>query len=349
MSLATPPRSSPQHRLRRLRGGLLVLITVLPALVLGSLVQRSEMRTLDQLRVQARQAGDDHRGRLAQSQALEDLRAHRQALSDALGFRQAGESSPAQTQAWSEALLRDIHRAAQRPGLRFELFRPGAPVTRPHHVELPFTLRVIGNYRDLHAFVANVAALAQVVTVDRLTLLARGGETGDAGSEATGLLALDVVARACRSLPAQAQATVATAPAPAPAPASVPALAEPAMPAPVVPAPAGWLAGGDPFDPRRLSGAPSAQPPMPARVDQPLEARPLSSLRMVGSLRRGEDVVALVQADLRIYQVPVGAVLGQHRARVLRISEDGITLRESVPVPGGPPLGRTLTMPLERP
>lgn len=89
------------------------------------------------------------------------------------------------------------------------------------------------------------------------------------------------------------------------------------------------------------------QRPTPARADQPLEARPLSSLRMVGSLRRGDEVVALVQADLQVYQVPVGTVLGTNRARVLRISEDGITLREAQRGPQGEPLVRTLTLPMQ--
>ncbi|WP_197026566.1 pilus assembly protein PilP [Hylemonella gracilis] len=103
--------------------------------------------------------------------------------------------------------------------------------------------------------------------------------------------------------------------------------------------------GADPFDPRRLAG------PSPRRTetgpDQPLEARPLSALRMVGSLRRGEEVVALVQADLQIYQVPVGALLGTGRAQVLRISEDGITLRLASPGSQGEAGARTLTLPLQ--
>jgi type IV pilus assembly protein PilP len=111
--------------------------------------------------------------------------------------------------------------------------------------------------------------------------------------------------------------------------------------------PAGPIVGGDPFDPRRLAGP--SQERMAASPDQPLAARPLSSLRMVGSLRRGDEVVALVQADQQVYQVPVGAVLGMDRARVLRISEDGITLRVALRGPQGEPLARTLILPLHGP
>lgn len=124
------------------------------------------------------------------------------------------------------------------------------------------------------------------------------------------------------------------------------ALAPEPVPAPA-PTPAGRIAGGDPFDARRLSGPPQQR--MAASPDQPLAARPLSSLRMVGSLRRGDEVVALLQADQQVYQVPVGAVLGTDRARVLRISEDGITLRVALPGAQGEPLARTFTLPLHGP
>jgi type IV pilus assembly protein PilP len=140
----------------------------------------------------------------------------------------------------------------------------------------------------------------------------------------------------------QFDAAAAVSPAPMAAPVQTPAV-EPAAPR----MPAGRIGGGDPFDPRRLAGPPQER--MAASPDQPLAARPLSSLRMVGSLRRGDEVVALVQADQQVYQVPVGAVLGMDRARVLRISEDGITLRVALRGPQGEPLARTLTLPLHGP
>lgn len=205
--------SSPDDWSARARGGLLLLIAVLAALVLGHLSLQSDLRTLQQLRAQAQQAREDYRSRLAQGQALAALRARRVALRDALWPQASGEQMSSPAQAWTEALLRDIHRAGQGR-LRFELFRPGTSVTRPHHEELLFTLRVVGTYQNIAAFVADLATLAQVVTLDRLMLLPRasGGEIGDAGSEAVGLLALDLVARACRPLAAH-ERTAAGAPA----------------------------------------------------------------------------------------------------------------------------------------
>jgi type IV pilus assembly protein PilP len=109
---------------------------------------------------------------------------------------------------------------------------------------------------------------------------------------------------------------------------------------------AGAGAVSDPFDPRRLSGSLQPRTARATGSDQPLTARPLSALRMVGSLRRGDEVVALVQADQQVYQVPVGAVLGLSRARVLHISDEGITLHEALRGPQGEPRVRTLTLPL---
>lgn len=199
--------SAPEDWSRWARGGLLVLIAVLPALALGRLSLQSEMRLLHQLQAQAQQAREDYRSRLARSQAMDALRERRVVLLGALWSQQPGDGIPAQAQAWTETLLQDIHRVGQRQGLRFELFRPGTPVTRPHHMELPFTLRAVGTYQGIAAFVADLARLTHVVTVDRLTLAPRtgGGEVGDAGSEAGGLLALDVMARACRTLEAHEQ------------------------------------------------------------------------------------------------------------------------------------------------
>lgn len=68
---------------------------------------------------------------------------------------------------------------------------------------------------------------------------------------------------------------------------------------------------------------------------------------MVGSLRRGDEVVALVQADVQIYQVPVGALLGKNQAQVLRITEEGITLQEPPRGLPGQSRARTVTLPLQ--
>lgn len=72
-----------------------------------------------------------------------------------------------------------------------------------------------------------------------------------------------------------------------------------------------------------------------ARRRQPLEAFPLDSMTMVGSLDRGGQLVALVKVDRLLYQVRQGQYLGQNYGRVNRISETEIAVREIVQDPSG--------------
>ncbi len=66
------------------------------------------------------------------------------------------------------------------------------------------------------------------------------------------------------------------------------------------------------------------------RRKQPLEAYPLDTMAMVGSLNRGGQLVALVRVDGLLYQVKSGQYLGQNFGRIMKISETEITLREIV-------------------
>lgn len=192
--------TTPAEWPRAARWSLLALIAALPLVLPACLGLNDDARAWHQLQAQARQAREDYRGGLARQQAMDLARERRDALGRALWSRRPGEGAPMPEQGWTESLLRDIHRTGEGRAVRFELFRPGPPATRPHHVELPFTLRVVGSYRDLTAFAAVLAALSPAVVVDRLTLAARSsaGPTGDTGSEAGGLLTMDVAARALR-------------------------------------------------------------------------------------------------------------------------------------------------------
>lgn len=64
------------------------------------------------------------------------------------------------------------------------------------------------------------------------------------------------------------------------------------------------------------------------RRKQPLEAYPLDTMSMVGSLTRNGQLVALLKVDNLLYQVRAGSYLGQNYGRVTKISETEITLRE---------------------
>lgn len=71
------------------------------------------------------------------------------------------------------------------------------------------------------------------------------------------------------------------------------------------------------------------------RRKQPLEAYSLDTMRMVGSLNRDGQRVALVKVDSLLYQVRAGSYLGQNYGRVDQITETDITLREIVQDPSG--------------
>jgi type IV pilus assembly protein PilP len=71
------------------------------------------------------------------------------------------------------------------------------------------------------------------------------------------------------------------------------------------------------------------------RRKQPLEAFPLDTMRMVGSLNRNGQLVALVKVGSLLYQVRSGSYLGQNYGRVNTITETNIILREIVQDPSG--------------
>lgn len=71
------------------------------------------------------------------------------------------------------------------------------------------------------------------------------------------------------------------------------------------------------------------------RRKQPLESYPLDTMRMVGSLNRGAQLVALVRVDSLLYQVRLGSYLGQNYGRIDKITETEITLREIAQDPSG--------------
>ena len=84
-----------------------------------------------------------------------------------------------------------------------------------------------------------------------------------------------------------------------------------------------------------------------ARRKEPLEASPLDSVSMVGSLVKLGQPVALVRVDNLLYQVRVGNYLGQNYGRITKVSETGVSLREIVQDAAGEWIERTATLQLQ--
>ncbi len=67
-----------------------------------------------------------------------------------------------------DSLLSDINQAGLGRGLQFELFKPGAEVVREFYAEMPIDVRVSGVYHDLGEFVADVARMPRIVTLNNV-------------------------------------------------------------------------------------------------------------------------------------------------------------------------------------
>jgi len=92
------------------------------------------------------------------------------------------------------ALLSDINQAGLGRSLQFEVFRPGAIVTKEYYAELPITLKVTGRYHDIGAFASDVAFLSRIVTLNNLSIAPAGKEVD--------ILTMDATARTFRYLDA---------------------------------------------------------------------------------------------------------------------------------------------------
>lgn len=84
-----------------------------------------------------------------------------------------------------------------------------------------------------------------------------------------------------------------------------------------------------------------------ARRKEPLEASPLDSVAMVGSLIKVGQPVALVRVDNLLYQVRVGNYLGQNYGRITKVTETGLSLREIVQDAAGEWIERTANLQLQ--
>ena len=72
--------------------------------------------------------------------------------------------------------------------------------------------------------------------------------------------------------------------------------------------------------------------PDDTRPREPLEAEPLDSLRMVGTLERQSQSWALVRmSDSTIHRVKPGNYMGQNHGKIVQISESEVELTEIVP------------------
>lgn len=83
------------------------------------------------------------------------------------------------------------------------------------------------------------------------------------------------------------------------------------------------------------------------RRKEPLEAYPLDSMSMVGSVNRKGAPYALLRVDNLLYQVKTGDYLGQNYGKIMKITETEIELREIVQDAAGEWTERPTTLQLQ--
>lgn len=107
----------------------------------------------------------------------------------------------------------------------------------------------------------------------------------------------------------------------------------------------------DPFKPRKIEptkGASKLAPDL-TRRKEPLEAYPLESLAMVGTLEKNKTVFALVRTpDRDVYQIRTGNYVGQNFGVVTGIDETAIKLKELVQDGAGDWTERSSTLQLQQ-
>lgn len=111
----------------------------------------------------------------------------------------------------------------------------------------------------------------------------------------------------------------------------------------------------DPFSNQKLTVALKMEARQPnsmlgaelSRRKEPLEAYPLDSMTMVGSVAKQARPFALLRVDNLLYQVKPGDYLGQNYGRITKITETQIELREIVQDAAGEWIERASTLQLQ--
>jgi type IV pilus assembly protein PilP len=111
----------------------------------------------------------------------------------------------------------------------------------------------------------------------------------------------------------------------------------------------------EPFSPQKLTVALKQEARQPNsllsaemnRRKEPLEAYPLDSMSMVGSVNKLGQPFALLRVDALLYQIKVGDYLGQNYGRVTKIAETEVALREIVQDAAGEWIERPASLQLQ--
>ncbi|CUA90018.1 MULTISPECIES: type 4a pilus biogenesis protein PilO [Comamonas] len=169
---------------------LYVAVAVAVAALLWFVVLKDYEAELDAERATEVTLREDYSRKMVKAVSLEGLKKQREQVQQYV--TQLEKQLPSKAE--MAALLSDINQAGLGRSLQFEVFRPGAMVTKEYYAELPITLKVTGRYHDIGAFASDIAFLSRIVTLNNLSI-APGGKDTD-------VLSMDATARTFRYLDA---------------------------------------------------------------------------------------------------------------------------------------------------
>lgn len=168
----------------RLISGLAVLVLVL---LLGWFFYwDTQIQEIDQKQQEEVGLKDEYRKKYQQAVNLDLLKEQRKLVQQYVATMEKQLPSKAEM----DALLSDINQAGVGRGLQFESFKPGTVVVKDYYAELPIDIKLQGSYHDLGEFVADIAKLPRIVTLNNLAI----------SNNKDGGLMLDVVAKTFRYL-----------------------------------------------------------------------------------------------------------------------------------------------------
>lgn len=160
---------------------------VVAVVALGWFLQwDGQMQAIEAGKAEEVKLRDEYKSKLQQAINLDALLEQRKTVQQYVATMEKQLPS----QAEMAALLGDINQAGLGRGLQFDSFKPGSPAVKDYYAELPIAIKIQGSYHDLGQFVADIAKLPRIVTLNNLgiTALKEGG------------LSLDVTAKTFRYL-----------------------------------------------------------------------------------------------------------------------------------------------------
>ena len=175
------PTQEPVYWGQAPRVAVLVGIAIVICVLAYFLVWSGELESLDNARADTLKLKEEYKSKKTRSLQIDVLKEHLQEAERNLQtlLRQL----PTRTE--MEALLVDINQVGVGRGLGFNLFKPGKEVSGDLYIELPVEVKLTGSYHDFGGFVADVARLPRIVTVNNIVIQRpkKGRRVSQRGSE----------------------------------------------------------------------------------------------------------------------------------------------------------------------